>query len=107
MCMEYKEVKELVDDSLKPVLKEIGDIKNTVEPIPALVERLSSYKEIEDTVRCHDFILVGTKENPGGIIKDIKELKNQGKKIFNWIVKVAAFTGTVLGLLAAGKAFFF
>lgn len=104
MSMEYKEVKELVDDSLKPLLKEIGDIKDTVEPIPRLVERLTTYKDIENTVTCHDFILRGTQDKPG-IVNDIKVLKNQGKKMFNWIVKIAAFAGSLLGALAVLKSF--
>ena len=108
MCMEYKEVKLLVDDSLKPVLKEISEIKDTVKPIPALCEQLSGYRDMEDAVRAHEFILNGVKDKPEtGILYDIKQLKKQGEKSFNWIVKIVAFLGTVIALVAAIKAFFF
>ena len=106
MCMEYKETKELIDSVLKPVIGRIAEIKTIVEPIPRLVERLTSYKDIESQVTNHDFLLSGTKDKPG-IVNDVNELKNQSKKTFNMIVKISAFTGTLLGIAAAIKAFLF
>lgn len=104
MCMEYKDVKDLIDTALKPVISDISEIKETTKTIPALVERLTSYKDIEKQVNEHNFILIGAKDKPG-IIDDIKELKNHSKKVFNWTVKVAAFTGTIIGIIATLKAF--
>lgn len=103
---EYREVKGLIDDALKPIIADISEIKKTVTPIPILVERLTNYKSIEKSVLEHEFILRGTKEKPG-ITDDIEELKKQGKKTFNLIIKILAFAGTVFGLIATGKAFLF
>lgn len=112
MCveMEYNEVKDLIDLSLEPVKNDLDDIKKMTQGIPGLLERLTNYKNIEKKVTEHDFILCGANGKPSmvdKIITDVENLKSQGKKVFNLIVKIAAFTGTALGIFLTIKTLFF
>lgn len=102
--MEYKEVKTLIDDNLEPMKADISEIKEMTKLIPILAERLVSYKDIEKKVSDHEMLLCGTKGR-NGLVDDVLQLKNQGKKIFNLAVKVFAFTGTILGIIAVLKGF--
>lgn len=102
--MESKDVEALVEKALTSVKNDIADIKETVAPIPALVERLSSYKEIEKQISDHEYVLHGTRDKPG-IVNDIVQLKARGKRVFDWFVKIAAFFGSAIGIFSALKAF--
>lgn len=103
---EYKEVKGLIDEALKPVGLSLSEIKATISILPALNERLSGYKKLEGQVVNHQFLLCGVDGKPGAI-DDIKTLKNKDKKNLSLFFKIVALIGTTLGILATGKTFFF
>jgi hypothetical protein len=104
--MGYKEVKELIDEALDPLEKSLLKIEDTVSVLPALNERLSGYIKLEEQVANHQFLLCGVDGKPG-VINDIKNLKNKDKKNLSLFFKIVALIGTILGILATGKAFFF
>jgi len=110
MCMERSEVKKIIDESIKPLSDQLCEIKESVKDVPVFIDRLRNYENLENSVSTHEFILRGT-DGKNGIVNDIKELKNkidnQSKKIFGWIFKIAAFAGTIFGIIATIKAFFF
>jgi len=106
MCMEYKEVKQLVDDALEPTNETLSEIKLTISVLPGLVERLSSYKDMEKKVEKHDYILCGINGKPG-LVDDTKNLKEKDKKNLTLFFKIIALMGAILGILATGKTFFF
>jgi len=104
--MEYKDVKQLIDDALEPMNISLLEIKAIISILPGLSERLSNYKKIEEKVSNHQFLLCGVDGKPGAI-DDIKNLKNKDKKNLSLFFKIVALIGTTLGILATGKAFFF
>ena len=104
--MGYKDVKSLIDEALSPLESSLLEIKNTVAVIPAFVERLSGYKELEKQVANHEFLLCGVNGKPG-LVEDTKNLKNKDKKNLSLFFKIVALIGTTLGIIATGKAFFF
>jgi len=106
MCMDGEEVRKIIDDTMKPFKDQLSKIEKSVEPLPVFLDKLKNYDDIQKDVTRHEHLICGINGNPG-IIDHIKELKNQGKKVFNWIVKISAFAGTLIGMVAAIKAFFF
>jgi len=104
--MGYKEVKSLIDEALKPLGLSLSEIKATISILPALNERLSGYKKLEEQVANHQFLLCGVDGKPGAI-DDIGTLKNKDKKNLSLFFKIVALIGTTLGIIATGKAFFF
>jgi len=108
MCMERKEVKQIIDESIKLLSDQLNEIKESVKDVPVFIDRLRNYENLENSVSTHEFILRGT-DGKSGIVNDIKELKNkienQSKKIFSLISKIAAFAGTLLGIIAVLKSF--
>ena len=104
--MELKEVRQLIDDALKPMNITLSKIEQIISILPRLSERLSGYREMEVKVINHQFLLCGVEGKPGAV-DDIKNLKDKSKKNFSLVVKIASLIGVILGILATGKAFFF